>query len=459
MDVLGFLAQRGIMVLTNKSEIVPYLRDASYFQGEFPLGVVLPKDESEISIILSKCYEEDVKIVTRGGGTSLTGSSVSIQNSIILSTSRMNKILEFSGGDRYVKVQSGLRIDDLNSFLRGKKFLYPPDPASSLASTVGGTISTNAGGLRGTYYGSTKEWVLGLGVVLPDGRIIRTGGKTLKRSIGYDLTALFVGSEGTLGVIFDAYLKIVPLIENFARILVFFKNSEDLGNLIFDLKDSGISPLSAEFADKISMNIMSKAASIPFPPEANYMLMMDIPIFKTQDLDLAVEKINHAKHLQYSILKGEEIDAIYRARKGLYSALLGERNSPGEYVIIGDIVVPSSKVPLALHDTDNLIKEIGLKTVLFGHIGDGNIHANIFANIKSNDSMEKAREFLIRFGEIAINYEGSVSAEHGIGYEKKELLLLELQRKNTTASLDIMKSIKKILDPKNIMNPGKVFDL
>ncbi len=459
MGILEFLSHKGIMVLTNKSEITPYLRDASYFQGESPLGVALPRDENEISIILSKCYEEDIKVVTRGGGTSLTGSSVSIKNSIVLSTSRLNKILEFSGGDRYVKAQAGLRIDELNSFLHGKKFLYPPDPASSLASTVGGTISTNAGGLRGTYYGSTKEWVLGLGVVLPDGSIIRTGGKTLKRSIGYDLTALFVGSEGTLGVIFDAYLKIVPLIENFARLLIFFKNSEDLGNLIFYLKDSGINPLSAEFADRVSMNIMSKSVGIPFPPEASFMLMLDIPIFKTEDLDQVMNKLKSSEHLQYKILGGEEVDAIYKARKGLYSALLAERNNPGEYIIIGDIVVPSSKVPLALHDTENLIQEVGLKTVLFGHIGDGNIHANIFANIKSEDSMERAREFLIKFGEIAIKYEGSVSAEHGIGYEKKELLLLEFQRKNTTASLNLMRSIKKIIDPKNIMNPGKVFDI
>lgn len=459
MDILRYFRENKIDVIDEKAQILPYVRDASYFKGSFPMGVALPKDENEISLILSKCNEENVKVITRGGGTSLTGSSVSIENSLVISTLRLNRILEFSGGDRYVHAQSGVRIDDLNSYLQSKGFLYPPDPASSLAATVGGTISTNAGGLRGTYFGSTKEWVLGLGVVLPDGKIIKTGGKVLKRSIGYDLTALFIGSEGTLGVIYDAFLKVVPSIYNYVRILSFFNNSSDLGKAIFNIKERGINPISAEFADKISLGIMAKIANIKVPNDSNYLLMSDIPAADESNVKSAIEIIKETGALESRIMGKEESDAIYKARKGLYSSLLNERENKDEYIIIGDIVVPSSKVPDALHDTEELAKKIGLKTALFGHIGDGNIHANVFTNLASKESMDKAREFLISFGEIALSYGGSVSAEHGIGYEKKDLLIMEFQKKRSMENLEIMKSIKKIFDPKNIMNPGKVFDL
>jgi glycolate oxidase len=457
MDFLKALKSSGITYLIDKPQMLPYINDASYFHGNFPLSVIMPSNEKELSIALELCDKFNIKIVPRGGGSSLTGSSVAIDNSVVISLLKMNKIIEFSGGNRYVKVQAGLRIDDLNAFLKEKGFIYPPDPASSLAATVGGTISTNAGGLKGTYFGSTKEWILGLGVTLPNGKIIRTGGKVLKRSLGYDLTSLFIGSEGTLGIIFEAYLKIVPDIKKYSRIIAYFQRSEDLGDSIFDIKNNGFNPLTAEFADKVSSNVISKLSGIKLPENTNYMLITDIPEF--EDEESIVNIIKSHNPVDISKLDRYLADRIYKARKGLYSALLNEREKETDYVIIADIVVPSSNVSKALETIESLIKETGLKTALFGHIGDGNIHANVFTDLYDQEKMRKTNTFLDRFGEIALQNGGSVSAEHGIGYEKKDLLIKEMVYRDTPLNLELMRDIKKMFDPKNIMNPGKVFDL
>ncbi len=458
MDFIKALKNSGVTYLSDKAQMLPYVNDASYFHGNFPLSVIMPSNEKELSIALALCDEFNVKIVPRGGGSSLTGSSVAVDNSVVISLLRMNRIIEFSGGDRYVKVQAGLRIDDLNAFLTEKGFIYPPDPASSLAATVGGTISTNAGGLRGTYFGSTKEWILGLGIALPNGKIIRTGGKVLKRSLGYDLTSLFIGSEGTLGIIFEAYLKIVPNIKKYSRIIAYFQKSEDLGDSVYDIKNSGFNPLSAEFADKVSSNVISRLSGIKLPEKTNYMLIADIPEFDN-NVENTMKIIRSHNPVEILKLNSDLSDLVYKARKGLYSALLNEREKATEYVIIADIVVPSSSVSRALETIETLVRETGLKTALFGHIGDGNIHANVFTDLNDQEKMRKANIFLDKFGEIALQNGGSVSAEHGIGYEKKDLLIKEMIYRDTLLNIELMKDIKKIFDPKNIMNPGKVFDL
>ena len=416
MDFIKALKNSGVTYLSDKAQMLPYVNDASYFHGNFPLSVIMPSNEKELSIALALCDEFNVKIVP------------------------------------------GLRIDDLNAFLTEKGFIYPPDPASSLAATVGGTISTNAGGLRGTYFGSTKEWILGLGIALPNGKIIRTGGKVLKRSLGYDLTSLFIGSEGTLGIIFEAYLKIVPNIKKYSRIIAYFQKSEDLGDSVYDIKNSGFNPLSVEFADKVSSNVISRLSGIKLPEKTNYMLIADIPEFDN-NVENTMKIIRSHNPVEILKLNSDLSDLVYKARKGLYSALLNEREKATEYVIIADIVVPSSSVSRALETIETLVRETGLKTALFGHIGDGNIHANVFTDLNDQEKMRKANIFLDKFGEIALQNGGSVSAEHGIGYEKKDLLIKEMIYRDTLLNIELMKDIKKIFDPKNIMNPGKVFDL
>jgi glycolate oxidase len=451
----------GDSLILKEIDKIPFIKDASFFHGSIPLAVAIPKNTSELQEIMKICYEEGIPVVGRGGGTALTGSSVPSSDSIVISLSRMNKITEISREDRYVIAEAGVRLDDLNQKLSTLNFIYPPDPGSSIAATVGGSIATNAGGLRGAMYGATKEWILGLEVVLPDGTIIQTGGKVLKRSIGYDLTSLFVGSEGTLGLITKAILKIAPKPEKIGRIIAYYESIDKASSAIGLLKANGITPLMAEFMDRIAMDSLTNTKNIKFPDKAKFLLMVDI--------SSTVESIGRhmAKALEIIRKTGasevtdttdsDEMAKMYSLRKGLYAAELGERASSDEYIIIGDIVVPPSRLPSALSRIEEESRREKIKASLFGHIGDGNIHANVFYNSNDKNSLKGAQDFLMTIGNIAIENGGSVSAEHGIGLEKKELLLEEMKYKNSLKNIDLMKEIKRVFDPKNIMNRGKIF--
>ena len=449
-------------VLTTREDMLPYMRDASYFIGEEPIAVVLPGSTEELSRVVKACYANEVPMYVRGGGTSLTGSSVPMRGGVVISMNRFDKILETSIPDRYVVAEAGVRLDTLNAYLSKFNYFYPPDPASSLAATVGGSLSTNAGGLRGVMYGATKEWVLGMEVVLPTGEVAQFGGRVLKRSIGYDLTALMIGSEGTLGIITKATLKIAPIPRRIGRILVYYESIDAAGRAVAKLKEAGIIPYIAEFMDRISMEAAKKGKGVDYPQEANYMLIIDIASTEEslqKDLESAAEVLKSTSPMSLRITTDPaEMERIYLARKGLYSSLLMERTAPGEKVIIGDIVVPSTEVPATLLDIDNAIRNYGFKVSLFGHIGDGNIHLNIFADTSKENEMRRVSSFLLETGMIAVRHGGSVSAEHGIGLEKKQLLVEELKARGTLVNLELMRQIKKVFDPKNLLNRGKLFD-
>ncbi len=451
----------GDAVLTGHDELIPYKRDASYFEGELPAAVVIPQSAEQISEIMKICSEYDIPITPRGGGTSLTGSSVPAERSIVLSLKKMNKIIEVNTGDRYVVVEPGITIDELNSYLSKLNYMYPPDPGSSIAATVGGSIMTNAGGLRGAMYGATKEWVLGLEVVLSNGEIIKTGGTVLKRSEGYDLTALFIGSEGTLGIVTRAILKITPKPEKVGRIMAYFRDIDKATTNIGIIKSLGITPYMAEFMDRVALEALSKSGDFSFPEDANYLLMLDVASTSesvSREIETVAKILKENGGFSMEITTDEEImKKMYKLRKGLYAAELNERENEGEYIIIGDIIVPPSKLPQSLIEIKKEIENSGFKASLFGHIGDGNIHINILYNRKNNEQERKVFATLSKVGQIAIKNGGSISAEHGIGLEKKNLLIEELTYRNSLYNIELMKGIKKLFDPKGIMNRGKVF--
>ncbi|AAT43630.1 FAD-binding oxidoreductase [Picrophilus oshimae] len=447
------------IILNKTEEKIPFKNDASYISGSEPYLIVMPENVNDVSKVLKYCNDNNINVVPRSGGTSLTGSSVVYHDGIVIDMLKMNKIKNLSLEDRYVVAEPGVRLDDLNIYLSKYNFFYPPDPASSLAATVGGTLSTNAGGLRAVRYGTTKEWVLGLEIVLPDGSIIRTGEYTLKRSAGYDLTALFLGSEGTLGIITSAVLKIAPLPEKVSRIMAFFKTIDDVGIAVSRIKKSGITPLISEFLDRTSMEAVKNSVNLNIPENMNYMLILDID----SDLESIDRKSGDAIKIIKEITDKIEVttdkkrmDEIYRARKGLYSSLLLNRENDRQIVVIGDVVFPASELPGALHEAENLIKKYNLKVPLFGHIGDGNLHANIITDADEK-SLEKVHRFQIELADIAIKHNGSVSAEHGIGLEKNDLLYKEYRDRNNLKALELMREIKNTIDKNNIMNRGKIF--
>jgi len=448
----------GRNLIVREEEKIPYRTDASYFRGKDPIAVAIPDSVEQISKTVKVCQKYSVPIVVRGAGTSLTGSSVPLEDFLVLSMAKFDHIIEVSPEDRYAVVEAGVRLDSLNDHLSKYGYFYPPDPASSIAATVGGSISTNAGGMKAVAYGTTKNWVLGLEVVLPNGEIIKVGGKVLKRTAGYDLTSLFIGAEGTLGVITKAILKIWPLPEARGRILAYYDEIGKIGEAVSSINARGITPEMAEFMDRITMDSLARTKGMSFPESAKYMLLVDIATTAEslqRQLNETVKILSESNSVDINVTTDpSEMARMYEARKGAYASLLSERDKPSERVVIGDIVVPASELPDALREIEAKIREYGLKVALFGHVADGNIHANIYADVDDRDFMIKVERFQIELGKIAIRHEGSVSAEHGIGLEKKGLLKLEL----SPQVIELMKNIKKAIDPNNIMNRGKVFD-
>ncbi|MFP3257377.1 MAG: FAD-linked oxidase C-terminal domain-containing protein [Candidatus Nanopusillus acidilobi] len=448
-------------VLINEQDKLPYKYDGSLFFGENPLLVILPENPDEISKVVKVCNKYKINIVPRGGGTSLTGSSVPLKNSIVISLLKLNKILEINIEDSYVYVESGVRLDSLNSELEKYNYFFPPDPASSIAATVGGVISTNAGGLRGAKYGVVKDWVLGIEVILPNGEKAYFGNKTLKHRIGYDLTSLLIGSEGTLGIVTKAYLKISPKPEKTIRILSYFENIEKIGQAVVNIKKAGIIPGMAEMIDKNYLKILKENTNIEIPCNDCYALIIDV--------DSTIESVNRHLNIVLEILKNlnpifikysddpTEMENLRSVRKGAGSILLMMRKKPTETTITGDVVVPPSQLPKFLKEVEIKIKESNKLAPMLGHVGDGNIHADIFTDISDSEDLKKAIELNEQIGLIALKYGGSVSAEHGIGLEKKDLLIKEYMFRNSIITLELMKKIKETIDPNNILNPEKIF--
>ncbi len=448
-------------VLTTREELIPYSRDASHFQGKLPLAVVLPETVEQVSRVLRYCNDNGIAVVARGGGTSLTGASIVLDRAIVLSLLRMDSILGVSVEDSCAEAQAGVRIDSLNLRLSKLGMLFPPDPGSSIAATVGGIIGTNAGGLRCVRYGTTKDWVLGLEAVLMDGTIIQTGNRTLKSRIGYDLTSLIVGSEGTLAVVTRAFLKIAPLPEQVGRVLAFFGDIESLGRSVAAIKASGMELLIAEFLDRMTMDAVESTGTFKFPVRSPFVLLVDFD-GPAEALDRYLARAteifseNGAEGVVSTRDRGE-MERLYTARKGAYSSLLKLRKSERDIVVIGDIVVPPSSLPGVLKRIDGLVEEDGVRVALFGHIGDGNIHANIFADLSDSSEKQRVESFHRHLAEAALMAGGSVSAEHGIGIEKMDLLKMEYSRRHSERAMDLMKQTKSVFDPKGLLNPGKVF--
>ncbi|MFP3282785.1 MAG: FAD-linked oxidase C-terminal domain-containing protein [Nitrososphaeria archaeon] len=453
MDVVAELrrALGAAYVLTAKEDLIPYARDASYFEGPLPLAVAIPGSAEEAAEVLRIADDAEVPVVPRGGGTSVTGSSLPVEGGIVVSTYRMGAIGEVRPEDGYAIAGAGARLGELDESLSRAGFMYPPDPSSSSAATVGGSIATNAGGLRGVSYGNTRCWVMGLRVVLPGGRIMWAGGRALKRSAGYDLVSLFLGSEGTLGLITDAILRIAPRPEAVGRAVAHYGDLEMAAAAVAELKRRGLPLLTAEFLDGPSLRAVGEAFGITAPAGAEYMLMVDVASTREsvrRHLEEVEAVLSRSSISVEATVDPARMEELTRARRGLYPALLGRR-SPGQLVVSMDVVVPPSELAATMNEVRSASRSAGFDAVIPGHIGDGNFHPTIYVD---PGAMDRARDLIVEIGRIALRHGGSVSAEHGIGLEKRELLVEE-----AGVWLDAMRSIRSAFDPKGIMNRGKVF--
>jgi glycolate oxidase len=436
---------------TSPEDILCYGFDASGLEAR-PAAVVWPHDVLDVIKVMKYAYSNGVPVIPRGAGTGMTGGAVPSQGAIILSMEKMNRIIEIDEENLTVLVEPGVLNGKLQRELQRRKLFYPPDPASMNFCTIGGNVAENAGGARAVKYGVTKDYVMGLEAVLPDGRLIKTGVKTAKGVVGYDLTGLLVGSEGTLAVITKIRLKVLPLPQEVITLMVFFKEHEKSGVAVTQIIAAGIIPRTLEFLDRETIKAIENYKPIGLPNNIDAMLLIELdgpPSVITRD----AEKISDiCGHLDGEVTMAENETArekLWEARRAVSPALF--HISPTK--INEDIVVPRNRLPDMLRILRGLSESTGIRIVNFGHAGDGNIHVNLMVDRNNKDEYEKAQKLVGDIFRATLELGGTISGEHGVGLTKKEYITMEIR----PDELELMKKIKAVFDPKNILNPGKIF--
>jgi glycolate oxidase len=365
---------------------------------------------------------------------------------------RMDKILEITIEDRLAVVQPGVVYADLERALAPDGFFFPPDPASGAVCTLGGNVATNAGGIKGAKYGTTKDYVLALEVVLPDGRILHTGSKCMKSVSGYDLTKLFVGSEGTLGVVTEITLKINPKPPLTSTSMATFEDLEDAGRAISEIMYSGILPSSLEVVDQQTLQAINENTDMGLP-EVEALLVAETDGYTREETEFQMAKITKVfeKNNATSIRRSEnekEAEALWAARKSAYGVAARINNN----LFVEDLSIPMSKVSEMLRAISDLAKKYDLKIPTVGHAGDGNLHPVISFDGTNSDEVKRVEKATKELFEKVIDLGGTLTGEHGIGLAKAPFMHLE----HDDISMDVMRSIKRLFDPNNILNPGKM---
>ena len=432
-------------------DLVSYSYDASDHDHR-PEAAVLPTGKEQVSKILRIANEHHFPVTPRGAGTGLAGAAVPALGGLVLDMCRMNRILDIRITDRLAVVQPGVVYGDLEKALAPYGFFFPPDPASGKACTLGGNVATDAGGLKGAKYGVTSDYVMGLEVVLPNGRIMRTGSGCMKSVSGYDLTRLFTGSEGTLGVFTEITLKINPKPLAFNTALAFFSSLKNAGQVVTDIMHSGIIPSVLELFDENTIRVLRQYAGINLP-DVMAMILVETDGYTEAEASFQMTKVidvfrkNGAIRIQKAE-SAEEAEELWRARKSISSVItnLGTNN------VSEDVTVPISKLPDLLTGISTIVRNYSLPFVLFGHAGDGNIHPKIMYDRSDPDQTKRVGMAVHEIFRLTCDAGGTLTGEHGIGLAKAPYMELEHER----VSLDVMCSLKRLLDPNNILNPGKM---
>jgi glycolate oxidase len=434
---------------TLPEDMVTYSYDATQ-REVLPWAVARPASAQEVSEILRLANRELFPVVPRGAGTGMSGGSVPVHGGLVLSLERMNRILEIDDENLVAVVQPGVITGELQREVEARGLFYPPDPASNQFCTIGGNVAECAGGLRAVKYGVTKDYVLGLEVVLPTGEIIRTGARTAKSVAGYDLTKLIVGSEGTLGVATTIILRLLPLPESVRTISAFFSTIERAAQAAAKIISSRIIPRALEFVDRHALRAVENYLKEDIAGGAAAMLLVEVdgPVDSTARESERIAEIMTgfgAIHVKKAETEAER-EQLWKARRSISPALYTIKPKK----VNEDIVVPRSRIPDILREIEEIAKRYDLLIVNFGHAGDGNIHTNIMID---EADMQKAESAVKEIFESTLRMGGSISGEHGIGLSKAAYLPMEIG----TAALAAMRHIKQALDPNNILNPGKIF--
>ncbi|MCX5813292.1 MAG: FAD-binding protein [Proteobacteria bacterium] len=438
-------------VLTSIEDRRCYSYDART-DGAIPDLIVFPSSSGEVAQILILANKYLFPVIPRGQGSGLTGGAVPLNGGIVLSFTRMNSILEIDTKNLIAIVEPGAITFLLQEEVAKYGLFYPPDPASYKYSSIGGNAAECAGGPNSLKYGVTRDYVLGLEVVKPTGEIIQTGVKTMKGVVGYDLTRLFVGSEGTLGVITKIILKLIPLPEAKATILALFQEVEDAAETVSAIIAARIVPSTIEFLDRASIKCSEQANPMGLPEGIGGLLLIEVD-GNEEAIRSQAEKVKKIvlenKAIQCTVTQDPiEADKLWLARRTLSQATY----NLNPVKIAEDVVVPRSKIPVLIRALEEMEKKYGIPILSFGHAGDGNFHVSIMIQDTAEDR-EKAEEAVKEIFAETIKLGGTLSGEHGIGISKAPYIGMEL----SPETIATMKDIKKLFDPNNILNPGKIF--
>jgi glycolate oxidase len=439
-------------VLTSPEELLCYSYDSTVLQ-HLPEVVVLPRTTQEVASTVALANRERIPILPRGAGTNLAGGTIPIKGGIVLSLTRMIDILEIDDVNMVAVVQPGVVTAKLQAAVAKQGLHYPPDPASLKATTIGGNVGMNAGGPHALKYGVTSDYVMGLEVVLPSGEVIRTGGKAIKNVTGYNLTQLLVGSEGTLGVITEITLRLIPQPETSGSVLASFADLDDAATLVNKILHAGVTPAVIEIMDQMTIQTVEDYLQSGLPREAAALLLIQVDGVQAavdQELGIVTQlcRDNKATMVEKATTPEEE-ESVWKARRSISPSLTRVRpNKLGE-----DISVPREAIPEVVRRIQEISCQRNLPIAIFGHISDGNLHPNILFDQADPEEMERVEAATGDIFEVATSVGGTLSGEHGIGLLKQKYLSLDLAE----GTVEVMRTIKKALDPLNIMNPGKIF--
>ncbi len=442
----------GHSLLKERPDTACYGFDSSWYEKE-PEFVVLPENITQVVKIVRLCAELAVPITPRGAGSATTGAAVPLKGGVVMSFARMNRILHIDSAELTARVEPGVVTGRLQEAVEKVGLFYPPDPASLNFCTIGGNVATGAGGARAVKYGVTKDYVRSLKVVLADGSILDTGAQTAKGVVGYDLTRLFVGSEGTLGIVVEVLLRLIPKPEAVATAVALFQDVKDAVDCVTCLFSSGLLPCCAEFLDTKTTKAVARLLPFDVPSEAGALILVEVDGVSSsvsEQIQRVMKCFSHTSAItSYTAETSGERARLWQARRSVSPALKG-LGFDGK--VSEDICVPRKAIKEMLAFLTDLEKRNPVSIFCFGHLGDGNIHVNLLFNHEELDAGRLER-LIAAIMKKTVTLGGTISGEHGIGISKMQYLPFELSER----ALELEKGIKQLFDPKGIMNPGKVF--
>ncbi len=441
-------------VLREKEDLIPYGFDGTAAIKRLPACVVFPETVEEISALVKLARAERCPIVTRGSGTGLSGGSVPVEDGVVMCLLKFDRILELDTKNLTMLVECGVITKAISEAAEQAGLFYPPDPGSMKVSTIGGNVAENSGGLRGLKYGVTRNYVMGVEVVMPDGRVCFFGNKCVKDVAGYSMRDLFIGSEGTLGIVTKVLLRLLPRPPARRTLLAEFPTMEGASDTVSAIIENKIIPCTLEFLDRVTIGCVEDFAGIGLPRDAEAVLLMESdghPAVVEEEVATMSRIAREHGASQVKVAgSATEADQLATARRSAFSALARMRPT----TVLEDATVPRSELTRMIRFIQEVGKRHNLRIGTFGHMGDGNLHPTFLTDEKDKEEMERVEKAMIEIFDFAIELGGTITGEHGVGLAKKRFLPRQL----SDDSLEAMRSVKNALDPDHLLNPGKIFD-